>query len=97
MWIVEPPERMRLTAESMGASGREWLAVLPARVEQVCRSWSLRPVAARLSAATGVDEQAVWEWGFVERVSSGLYMIRHGAPGEGRDYLAAAARLNAYR
>ena len=47
----------------------------------------------RLAAATGVDAQAIWEWGFFERVSTGLHMIRYGHPDEGRAHLASAERL----
>ncbi len=47
----------------------------------------------RLAAATGVDRQAIWEWGFFERVSTGLHMIRYGHPEEGRAHLASAERL----
>jgi streptomycin 6-kinase len=47
----------------------------------------------RLAAATGADRQAIWEWGFFERVSTGLHLIRHGHPEEGRAYLASAKRL----
>ena len=47
----------------------------------------------RLAAATGGDRQAIWEWGFIERVSTGLHMIRYGHPVEGRAHLASAERL----
>ena len=30
----------------------------------------------RLSDRTGVDPKAIWQWGFVERISTGLLM-RH--------------------
>jgi streptomycin 6-kinase len=53
----------------------------------------LRRYCARLAAATGVDAEAIWEWGFVERVSSGLYLMRHGHPAEGRRFLASALAL----
>ncbi|GIH10783.1 hypothetical protein Rhe02_88500 [Rhizocola hellebori] len=53
----------------------------------------LRGYCRRLSVATGVDEEAIWQWGFVERVSTGLYLMRHGHHGEGRAYLASAERL----
>lgn len=47
----------------------------------------------RLAAATGVDRQAIWEWGFFERVSTGLHLIRYGHPEEGRAHLTSAGRL----
>jgi streptomycin 6-kinase len=53
----------------------------------------LRGWCDRLAAATDVDSQAIWEWGFIERVSTGLHMIRYGHPEEGRAHLASAERL----
>jgi streptomycin 6-kinase len=47
---------------------------------------------ARLVARlTGVDETAIWQWGFVERVSSGLYIMALGLP-DGDEFLAVADR-----
>jgi streptomycin 6-kinase len=53
----------------------------------------LRGYCHRLATATGVDEEAIWQWGFVERVSSGLYLMQHGHQAEARDYLASAERI----
>lgn len=52
------------------------------------RTWS-----TRLATATGLDDQAVWEWAFVERVTSGLYLTHHGHHTEGHDLLASAELL----
>jgi streptomycin 6-kinase len=40
-----------------------------------------------LARLTGLDEQRIWEWGFVERVSNGLLCIKDGL---GRDCLSVA-------
>jgi streptomycin 6-kinase len=40
---------------------------------------------------TGVDETAIWQWGFVERVSSGLYIMSLGLS-DGDEFLAVADR-----
>jgi len=40
---------------------------------------------------TGVDETAIWQWGFVERVSSGLYIMALGLD-DGDEFLAVADR-----
>ena len=48
--------------------------------------------AASLASLTGLDPVAVWEWGVVERVSTGLACMRAGVA-EGRDLLAAAERV----
>lgn len=48
-----------------------------------------------LAARTGLDETAVWEWGAVERVSTGLLSTLHGFQPSGRDMLAVAERIAA--
>jgi streptomycin 6-kinase len=50
-----------------------------------------RERASLLSRLTGVDEHAIWQWGFVERVSSGLYTMQQGHAG-GLDFLEVADR-----
>lgn len=50
-----------------------------------------RARAHLLSRLTGVDETAIWQWGFIERVSSGLYSMTHGHDGA-RDFLEVADR-----
>jgi streptomycin 6-kinase len=44
-----------------------------------------------IAALTGVDDTAIWQWGFVERVSSGLYIMSLGLP-DGDEFLAVADR-----
>ncbi|WP_369069744.1 aminoglycoside phosphotransferase family protein [Kineococcus terrestris] len=46
--------------------------------------------ARRLAARTGTDPAAVWEWGVVERVASGLHCTRIGVQPLGRETLTAA-------
>jgi streptomycin 6-kinase len=45
-----------------------------------------------LADATGVEEQAVWEWAFIERVAIGLYALEHGWAW-GQEKLDIAERL----
>ncbi len=45
---------------------------------------------ARLSALTGVEAQAIWEWGVMERLSTGLLATRLAYQPEGREMLAVA-------
>ncbi|MFD0559432.1 aminoglycoside phosphotransferase family protein [Stackebrandtia endophytica] len=58
-----------------------------------------RPVAlaedycGRLADQTGLDETAIWEWGFLERVSTGLCLLQYGAHGDGRAFLDTAEML----
>ncbi len=49
-----------------------------------------RERCAYLSRLTGVDPQGIWEWGFVERVSTGLLATRVGADRLGREMLDVA-------
>jgi streptomycin 6-kinase len=45
-----------------------------------------------LAERTGLEAQAVWEWAFVERVSTGLLLLRLGDD-RGRSWLDSAERL----
>ena len=45
-----------------------------------------------LATRYGVDAEAVWEWGFIERVSTGLTNLRELHDGEGSAFLEVAAR-----
>ncbi len=46
-----------------------------------------------LAVHSGISEQAIWEWGFLERVSTGLHLMEIGAEKPGRQYLATAELL----
>lgn len=46
--------------------------------------------AERLADLTGVDAQAIWRWGAVERMSTGLLATRLGYQPAGREMLAVA-------
>jgi streptomycin 6-kinase len=47
-----------------------------------------------LAELTDVDEHAIWQWGFVERVSTGLVLLEIGLKSEGLETLAVADRLS---
>ncbi len=49
--------------------------------------------ARSLASLTGLDPTAIWEWGVVERVSTGLYASRIGLQPIGRQMLDAADRV----
>lgn len=44
----------------------------------------------RLAGATGLDEEAIWQWGFIERVTTGLYLLQLGVIDEGLAFLSIA-------
>ena len=52
----------------------------------------VRQRALLLAAQCGVDAEAVWEWGFIERVSTGLANLRDFESDEGVAFLEVAAR-----
>ena len=49
-----------------------------------------RDRCATLSRLTAVDPDAIWEWGFMERVSTGLLAMRVGREPLGKEMLAVA-------
>ncbi|HEY6428986.1 MAG TPA: hypothetical protein VIX84_17320, partial [Acidimicrobiales bacterium] len=49
--------------------------------------------ARRLAVLSGLDATAIWEWGVVERVSTGLLGKRDGLEPEGTLMLLAADRV----
>ena len=53
----------------------------------------LRERARWLAGKTGLDEEAIWEWGVVERVLTGLLGTRVGLQPVAREMLAAADRV----
>lgn len=52
----------------------------------------VRARAELLASWCEVDPQPVWEWGFIERVSTGLANLRHFDDGEGVTFLEVATR-----
>ncbi|MET7418786.1 aminoglycoside phosphotransferase family protein [Dactylosporangium sp. NPDC005555] len=50
-----------------------------------------------LAARTGLDETAIWEWGVVERVSTGLVLVQVGLQPLAAQMLAAADTITAMR
>jgi hypothetical protein len=55
--------------------------------------WCSREPELSLVAAARVDAQAIWEWAFIERFSSGLFLMIGGHLDEGRAHLDSAERL----
>ncbi len=51
---------------------------------------TLRSWCAVLAEATGTDAEAIWQWAFIERVSSGLYLMDQGWRERGRQFLESA-------
>ncbi len=47
---------------------------------------------AHLHRLTSVNADAIWQWGFIERVSTGLALMVYGSAEEGREMLAVSER-----
>jgi streptomycin 6-kinase len=89
--FVDPDGLLAEPAYDLGVVLREWCEQLlaaaddaPALARRYCRL---------LADHTGVDEEAIWEWGFLERVSTGLYVLQYGAADMARPYLESAELL----
>lgn len=84
--FIDPDGLFAEPAYDLAIPMREWSSELlegdPARLG--------RQRSGLLGHLTGVDTQAIWEWGFVERVSTGLLCIQVGAEHVGRQMLEVA-------
>jgi streptomycin 6-kinase len=84
--FIDPDGLVAERAYDLAIPMREWSSELlegdPARLG--------RQRSRLLGRLTGVDPQTIWEWGFVERVSTGLLCIQVGAEDVGRQMLEVA-------
>lgn len=76
-------------------AGRAYDLAIPMRdrSEQLLAGDALRlgrKRCALLSRLTGEDPEAIWQWGFIERVSTGLLLMQTGGAHEGQDCLRVA-------
>ena len=77
--------------DRLGVVLRDWSsALLGADARTVAEGY-----CTVLAEHTGVDAQRIWEWGFLERVSTGLYLLDvvRGPDRVARPYLESAERL----
>jgi streptomycin 6-kinase len=88
--LIDPEGLVSEPAHDLGVSLRAWNDDLLAddtvgvTIER-CRQ------AAFLS---GVDAEAIWQWAFIERMSTGLFLFRLGHHCEAQPYLAVSDRLS---
>lgn len=90
--FVDPDGFLADPAYDLGVVLRDWCAELRGRDEDAARGL-MRSYCALLADRTGVDQRAIWEWGFLERVSTGLYVLDIGAEELGRPFLDTAELL----
>ncbi len=89
--FVDPDGFLDDPAYDLGVVLRDWHPELAAADDPAAL---LRGYCRLLAERSGIDDAAIWEWGFLERVSSGLYCLRYGAPEPGRALLESAVRLS---
>ena len=87
--FVDPDGLFAEPACDLAVPMREWSGELLA-------GDTVRLAVARcesLAELNGVDPEAIWQWGYIERVSTGLTMLDIGMREEGLESLAVADRL----
>lgn len=87
--FVDPDGFLAAPAYDLGVVLRDWCPQLlagdaPSLARRYCRL---------LADRTGIDATEIWEWGFLERVSTGLFILECGAEDLARPYLDTAALL----
>lgn len=87
--FVDPEGLLIEPAYDLGVILRDWDAELAEARDPLALA---RTICSRLADSSGTDRQAVWEWGFIERVATGLYVLDHGIAW-GHDKLTTAERL----
>lgn len=88
--FVDPDGFVADRAYDLGVALRDWCS----RLQGVDARRVLERYGQILAERTGVDAVRIWEWGFVERVSTGLYVLDTvGAPAVGRPFLDTAEGL----
>jgi streptomycin 6-kinase len=88
--FVDPDGFIGDPAYDLGVALRDWCPQLLASPD--ARSLARR-YSQLLADGSGIDEQAIWEWGFLERVSTGMYALAIGARDVGRSLLDTAEQL----
>jgi streptomycin 6-kinase len=89
-WCLVDPDGFRADpAYDLGVAVRDWVGHLSGRDARAV----LEGYCALLAGRTGIDEQRIWEWGYLERVSTGLFVLSLGAHAVGLRYLTSAERL----
>jgi streptomycin 6-kinase len=87
--FVDPEGFVADPAYDLGVVLRDWCPEILAD-----RSMSrARDYCHLLATETGRDETAIWEWGYLERVSSGLYLLSLGAGELAQPFFDTAERL----
>ncbi len=89
-WVLVDPDGFREDpAYDLGVVLRDFSSHLTGpEAGRTLRGW-----CEELGAHTGLDPERIWEWAFLERVSTGLYVLGFGADRVAAPFLATAAHL----
>jgi streptomycin 6-kinase len=88
--LIDPDGLLSEPAHDLAIPLRHWNAeLLEGDPAARLRSW-----CAHLQETTRVDAQAIFEWTYAERVSTGLFLLRLGDP-QGSEFIEVAVRLAA--
>ena len=88
--LVDPDGFVGDPAYDLGVALRDWHPPLLAADDP---GRLARRYAELLAAGSGLDAQEVWEWGYLERVSTGLYVLAFGAVDLARPFFTTAELL----
>lgn len=87
--FVDPDGFLADPAYDVGVTLRDWSGWLLTGEAKVLQDRYLRVAAEH----TGIDRQAIEEWAYLERVSSGLFILDFGEPDRARRFLDTAELL----
>ena len=88
--LVDPDGFAGDPAYDVGVALRDWHPELLAADDP---GRLARRYAELLAAGSGLDAQEIWEWGYLERVSTGLYVLAFGAIDQARPFFQTAELL----
>ncbi|MCS7480139.1 aminoglycoside phosphotransferase family protein [Umezawaea endophytica] len=88
--FIDPEGFVADPAYDLGVVLRDWCAELLATPDPLGLA---RRYCALLADGSGLSATAIWEWGFLERVSSGLYLLDFAGPAEAAPFLRTADLL----
>lgn len=83
--FIDPDGLVTEAAYDLGILMREWIDELIA--DPVRRG---RERCAYLSHLTGMEAQAIWQWGFIQSMSTGLFLMQVGQEQSGIQMLKVA-------
>ncbi|HYX48200.1 MAG TPA: aminoglycoside phosphotransferase family protein, partial [Ktedonobacteraceae bacterium] len=90
-YVFVDPEGFLCEPEyDLGVVMRDWNEELLATADPLALAHEYCELLARES---GLDGATIWEWGFIERVSSGLYLCAYGSSEYGQPFFQTAQRL----